>query len=54
MSMQRSKESDEARQRATQMIASGIGDLGSSAIGFGQAGLFGEKAQNFLTPKEQG
>jgi len=53
MAMQRSKESDEARQRATEMIASGVGDLGSAAIGFGQGGMFGEKVQNFLTPKEQ-
>jgi hypothetical protein len=37
MSMQRSKESDEARQRAGQMIASGVGDLGSAVIGGGQA-----------------
>jgi len=54
MSMQRSKEADAARQRATQMIASGIGDIGSSVIGFGQGGAFGEQAQKFLTPKEQG
>jgi hypothetical protein len=48
MSMQRSKESDEARQRAGQMIASGVGDLASAGIGAGQAGAFGSKAQTFF------
>jgi|TARA_R110000787_G_scaffold1201_4_gene4275 hypothetical protein len=38
MSMQRSKESDEARQRAGQMIASGVGDFASAGIGTVQAG----------------
>ena len=37
MSMQRSKESDEARQRAGQQIASGVGDIASAGIGYGQA-----------------
>ena len=48
MSMQRSKESDEARQRAGQQIASGVGDLASAGIGAGQAGAFGSKAQTFF------
>ena len=48
MAMTRSKEADEARQRASEMIASGIGDLGSAGIGAGKAGLFGSKAQSFF------
>jgi len=36
MAMTRSKESDEARQRAAQLIASGVGDVGSAGIGFAQ------------------
>ena len=38
MAMQRSKESDEARQRATEMIASGVGDIASGVTGGVQAG----------------
>ena len=49
MAMQRSKESDEARQRAGQMIASGVGDLASAGIGAGQAGAFGPAAQTFFS-----
>lgn len=36
MAMTRSKEADEARQRAAQMIASGVGDVGAGAVGIGQ------------------
>jgi len=38
MAMTRSKEADEARQRATEMIASGVGDLGSAVIQGGKVG----------------
>jgi len=36
MAMTRSKEADAARQRAAEMVASGVGDLGAGAIGIGQ------------------
>ena len=36
MSMVRTKEADAARQRAAQMIASGVGDVGAGAVGIGQ------------------
>ena len=51
MAMTRSKEADAARQRAAQMVASGVGDIASAGVGFGQAGSFGPKVQQFLTPE---
>ena len=49
--MTRSKEADAARQRAAQMVASGVGDIASAGVGFGQAGSFGPQVQQFLTPE---
>ena len=51
MAMTRSKEADAARQRAAQMVASGVGDIASAGVGFGQAGSFGPQVQQFLTPE---
>ena len=51
MAMTRSKEADAARQRAAQMIASGVGDIASAGVGFGQAGAFGPNVQKALTPQ---
>ena len=41
MAMTRSKEADAARQRAAQMIASGVGDIGMGGVGIAQ-GIIGE------------
>ena len=46
MSMQRSKEADEARQRASDMIASGVGDIAGAVGGYGQANL--DAGKNFF------
>ena len=42
MAMTRSKEADAARQRAAQMIASGVGDIGTAGGGFVQGGTGGQ------------
>ena len=42
MAMTRSKEADAARQRAAQMIASGVGDIGTAGVGFVQGGTGGQ------------
>ena len=46
MAMQRSKESDEARQRASDMVASGVGDIVGAVGGYGQANL--DAGKNFF------